>query len=138
MNSEELNAQFEQLLKKHLETVRKEALETVEMTFTVMCGEVPFDVLCENMDKPQTQGKKSRKAGRRRSPDEIAALGERLYKVVCARPGEGIAALAVDLCLLARELNRPMTRLKRDGRVRSVGQRHQTRYFPITAATQPA
>jgi hypothetical protein len=29
-----------------------------------------------------------------------------------------------------RELNRQMTALKRSGRVRSVGQRHQMRYYP--------
>jgi hypothetical protein len=31
----------------------------------------------------------------------------------------------------AQEVNRPMLRLKDGGRVRSVGQRHATRYFPM-------
>jgi hypothetical protein len=31
----------------------------------------------------------------------------------------------------ARKLYRPMRQLKRAGRVRSVGTRHATRYFPV-------
>jgi hypothetical protein len=37
---------------------------------------------------------------------------------------------ASELEMSVRELNRPMSRLKREGRVRSVGQRHLMRYFP--------
>ena len=36
----------------------------------------------------------------------------------------------------ARELNRPMLRLKQVGRVRSVGTRHATRYFPMAREGQ--
>jgi hypothetical protein len=34
----------------------------------------------------------------------------------------------------AQELNQPMLRLKRAGRIRSVGTRHATRYFPMASA----
>ena len=37
-----------------------------------------------------------------------------------------------DLGVSARELQRPMTQLREAGRVRSVGQRHLTRYYPRT------
>ncbi len=60
----------------------------------------------------------------------MAALGERLHEAVCAQPGETMSVLGPALGKSRRELNRPMTALKRSGRVRSVGQRHQTRYYP--------
>ncbi len=43
-----------------------------------------------------------------------------------------MAVLAPAVGATPRELHRPMATLKRDGRVRSVGQRHQTRYYPTT------
>ena len=41
-----------------------------------------------------------------------------------------MVALAEKLDVDARTLQRPMARLKSVGRVRSVGQRHLTRYYP--------
>jgi hypothetical protein len=67
--------------------------------------------------------------------DEVSAVAERLYRAVCAHPGESMAVLADELGAPARELHRPMALLKQAGRVRSVGQRHQTRYFPRTGAS---
>lgn len=74
-------------------------------------------------------------ARQRRAPDEIAAVSEQLYQAVCERPGETMAVLARELGASPRELKRPMKRLKRSGRVRSVGERHHTRYFPIAEET---
>jgi hypothetical protein len=70
-------------------------------------------------------------SSKRRAPEEIAALGERLYQAVCAKPGETMTVLMADVGGSARELQRPMALLKRAGRVRSVGARHLTRYFPM-------
>jgi hypothetical protein len=36
----------------------------------------------------------------------------------------------------ARELNRPVSLLKRAGRIRSVGTRHATRYLPMAREAQ--
>jgi len=63
----------------------------------------------------------------------MAALGERLHEAVCAHPGETMSVLAPEVGKTARELQRPMMALKRAGRVRSVGQRHLTRYYPAVA-----
>jgi len=75
-------------------------------------------------------------SGVRRAPDEIGALGERLYAAVCRMPGETMTVLAPVVGATARELHRPMTRLKRANRVRSVGTRHATRYFPMASEGQ--
>ncbi len=118
-SSEELSFQVEQLVKKHLEAIRMQALETVEMAFTAVCGgivelrEVPEKTSCKQPEGP-------RKTRRRRSPEEVAALGERLYEATCAQPGEKMAVLAEIVGASARELHRPMMLLKRNDRVRSV------------------
>lgn len=57
-------------------------------------------------------------------------LGERLFAAVCTQPGETMAVLAPKLGSSPRELHRPMAVLKEAGRVRSVGQRSHTRYYP--------
>jgi hypothetical protein len=49
----------------------------------------------------------------------LAAVAERIYQAVCAKPGETMLVLAADLGASARELHRPMALLKRTGRVRS-------------------
>lgn len=63
-------------------------------------------------------------------PEEVAQLGARLLELVRARPGESMVTFAAELEMGVRDLQRPMSLLKRDGRVRSVGQRQQMRYFP--------
>ena len=40
--------------------------------------------------------------------------------------------LAAQLGVVSRELERPMTHLKLDRRVRSVGRYQSTRYFPLS------
>lgn len=86
----------------------------------------------------KTRKKNKGAAGRRRDPAEVSALAEQLYAVVCANPGEAMVVFATQLGATVRELHRPMANLKRTGRVRSVGERHRTRYFPGLAATTEA
>jgi hypothetical protein len=44
-----------------------------------------------------------------------------------------MVALAEKMGAEARVLQRPMARLRSTGRVRSLGQRHLTRYYPAVA-----
>ena len=73
-----------------------------------------------------------RAPGNRSPPDDVAALAERLYAAVCANPGAAMPKLASLLDTSPRALNRPAIQLRRAGRLRSVGQRQGTRYFPMT------
>jgi predicted transcriptional regulator len=66
-----------------------------------------------------------------RSPEELARLEEQLYAAVCETPGETMIVLAARLGMPSRRLEVPIKRLKRAGRVRSVGQRNGARYFPM-------
>lgn len=68
---------------------------------------------------------------RRRTPDEIEALSERLYEAICRHPGETMSVFAGAVGVTANELRRPSTVLRREGRVRTVGKRYGTRYFPM-------
>lgn len=67
---------------------------------------------------------------RRRSADEIAELKKRLLAVVCTRPGESMTTFSEELGLSVRSLQRPMSKLRAEGRVRCVGERNMARYFP--------
>lgn len=119
-----LSEQIEQLVREHIASTQRAAAEAVERAFTSSSAQA---------SRSSAARSSGRARGRRRGPEEIAALGERLYAAVSAEPGETMAVLAPAVGARPRDLHRPMTVLKRAGRVRSVGERHQTRYYPITA-----
>lgn len=58
-------------------------------------------------------------------------MTERLYEEIVRQPGEGMRVLSEALGAPIRHLERPMVRLREDGRVQSVGQRRRMRYFPV-------
>ena len=117
---EHLEKQIEHLVADHLAAVRAAAKSAVDRAAS------------RATPSSKTPRTRRRRGNGRRTPEEVAALGERLYEAVVAHPGETMRVLAPQVGATPRELHRPMTRLKWAGRVRSVGQRHQTRYFPMT------
>lgn len=120
---EQLETQIEQLVAAHLAAVRAAAGAAVERAFGTPAA-----------PGPKAMRPRGSSPNGRRTPEEIKALGDRLYEAVCADAGQTMTVLAPRLGAMPSELQRPMTRLKRAGRVRSVGQRHQTRYFPMAGA----
>ena len=118
--NETLSEQIEQLLRAHIEATRREASEAVTRAFASAFA----------APRASTAPRPTRTTGRRRGAAALSALGERLSEAVRTRPGETMALLAPELGCSPRELHRPMAALKHAGRVRSVGQRHQTRYYP--------
>ena len=123
-SNQELGERIEQLVQQHIEASRQSAKQAVERAFA-RATNVPART------RPRHQVKAS--SDKRRTPDEIAALGERFYQAVCAKPGETMTVLAADVGATAGELNRSMTQLKRAGRVRTAGARNHTRYFPMVS-----
>lgn len=123
VSNQDLGERIERLVQEHIVASRRAAQQAVERAFASAAG------------KPARMGVprpiKSAAGSKRRAPEEIAALGERLYQAVCAKPGETMTVLMADVGASARELQRPMALLKRAGRVRRVGARHLTRYFPM-------
>jgi hypothetical protein len=116
------------LVRAHIEATQREAAAAVARAFSAASA----------APRARAVRRPSRTAGRRRVPAELSVLGERLYAAVCAQPGETMAVLAPELGSSPRELHRPMAALKRSGRVRNVGQRRHTRYYPTVARSARA
>jgi hypothetical protein len=116
---EQLEKQIERLIREHIAACRLKAAQAVERAFA------------SATPRAMRTSSGSRTVSRRRASDEISALGDRLYQAVCAQPGSVMATLAPVVGATARELNLPARLLKRMGRVRSVGERQATRYFPM-------
>lgn len=70
-------------------------------------------------------------ASPRRSSAEIAALEKRFLDAVWATPGETMSVLAPRVDSSPSALQVPVVRLKAAGRIKTVGARQFTRYFPI-------
>jgi len=124
ITSQELGQRIERLVQEHIAASRKAAQDALERAFA-SARSVPVSA--------GPRRARSSPGGKRASAD-IAVLGERFYKAVCARPGETMTVLAADVGASAKELHRSVTLLRRAGRVRAVGKRHLTRYFPMANA----
>ena len=129
MNPQDLCNGIEHLVQAHIAATRAAAQAAVERAFAP-----PVAAVAKR--SPSESAGARRRSGVRRAPDEISMLGERLYEAVCKMPGETMTVLAPVIGTTARELNRPMVLLKRAERVRSVGTRHATRYFPMAREAQ--
>ena len=125
-SNEELAHRIEQLIQEHIAASRRCAQEAIARGFGV----------ASSAARREHEPKRTRvSTGKKRQSSDIAALGQRFYAAVCAKPGETMTVLAAEVGASARELNRPMTLLRRAGRVRAVGSRHLTRYFPMNGAS---
>lgn len=129
---EELTSQIEELVHLYLADGRRAAEKAVERAFGTMPARRSGK---QRAPKASPSNGTSR---RRRTPDEVSALGEQLYELVLEHPGEAMTKFAAELGVPVRELHRPMSALKQDGRVRSVGRRQAMRYFPGAAGRGPA
>lgn len=117
----DLETAIERLVREHVEALHTAATSAVERAFS--------NARSSGLRAAPTT---RRASGNRRASDEVAALAEQLYAAVCANPGTGMTKLASLLGTSPRVLNRPALQLRRTGRLRSVGQRQATRYFPMT------
>jgi len=126
MNHGDLAEGIEHLVREYISTIRMAAQGAVEraVAASVDGGAAPSA-------KKRPSAAPSARPGPRRPSNEIGALSERFYEALCRSPGETMTVLAPIVGATARDLNRPMLVLKRAGRIRSVGTRHATRYFPM-------
>jgi predicted transcriptional regulator len=84
----------------------------------------------------EKKGKGRKKQANRRSKKEIAELGERFYEVLCDNPGETMAMLASLTGSTSAELSLPVSKLKQAKRIKSTGERAETRYYPVPYEVQ--
>jgi hypothetical protein len=124
----ELEKQIEQMVAAHVAALRKAAQGAVERAFAAASAESPPAVTAS---RPRAV----RAAGKRRAKSELSALGERFFEVLRRKPGETMGVLAAELGASPVELHRAVARLREAGRVRTVGERSQMRYFPLSGST---
>lgn len=122
----DLAEQIEQLVRNHIEATRKAAAAAIERVFLAAPSASESPVSAASRRKPRA------KAAPRRAVEDVLALAEQFYAVLCCAPGETMTTLAPQVGASPRALHVAVARLKRAGRVRSVGQRQHTRYFPMT------
>jgi hypothetical protein len=126
MSHGDLAQGVERLVGEYISTIRIAVAGAVDRAVAArVCGGSPV---------PSAKGRQQSatpRQGKRRGGEEIGALGERFYEALCGAPGETMTVLAPVVGSTARELSRPVSLLKRAGRIRSVGTKHSTRYFPM-------
>ena len=91
---DELGEKIEKLVEEHIAASRQAAESAVKRGF----ASAPRARRVEGRRRGPKKGRK------RRTPEEIAALGEQFYQAVCARPGETMSVLSADLGATSREL----------------------------------
>jgi hypothetical protein len=131
-NPQDLCNRIEHLVEEYISATRAAAQAALNRAFATG---TTATVRSSRSTTPGPASSRSR-TGARRVVDEIGALSEGLYEAVCRMPGETMTVIAPVVGATARELNRPMLRLKQAGRVRSVGTRSATRYFPMARDAQ--
>lgn len=128
----DLAKQIEDLVRQHIDALRASAATAVARAFTAA---PPASARAGTQPRP-AHARPRRKASPRRASEELVALGEQFYAVLCQRPGETMTTLAPQVGVAPRVLQVAVARLRRDGRVRVIGKKQQTRYYPM--ATSPA
>jgi hypothetical protein len=121
-----LSREIERVIQEHFATSRRVLEIVLERAF----GRAFHARVKQGAIEEGLSGGKRRRRGRA----ALMATAEQLFDAVRGQPGESITALAGALGLSAGELTRPMALLKASVRVRTVGQRHLTRYFPMADA----
>ena len=125
----ELAGAIESLLASYMDDVRAAAEQAVARALARQGQELGRR--SSNAPVRQSLGSKSHSSRRSAAALDDACLA--LCDLVRARPGSSMAELAENLTLSVRELQRPMAKLRKEGRVRTIGQRHLMRYFPAVA-----
>jgi predicted amidophosphoribosyltransferase len=131
-STENFEERIEQLVREHILAIRARAEAAVARGFAESAAR------SSRLAAPQTKLSVPRPASRRRTTEQVADLAERLCAAVHAAPGETMLRLAPQVGATPGELSIAATRLRQQGRVRTVGQRQHTRYFPTAPASARA
>jgi predicted O-methyltransferase YrrM len=127
---EQLANAIEALVASYLDEIHQAAQQAIERSLS-------RSVQAQRSAKSTVRRPPSpRLATKRRTAAELDETCEKLCALVRARPGESIVTLGEAMGASAGTLQRPMAKLRAEGRVRSVGERHLMRYFP--AVVRPA
>lgn len=118
---------MEALIRQQVAAYEAQLRETLARTLTAKAGGAT-----RRTKRCKTASKSRRAHAPRRTPEALDALGEDFIAAVESAPGETMLTLAPQLGLSAEELERPVARLKKAGRLKTVGERSRMRYYPLT------
>jgi hypothetical protein len=124
-NPQQLAHAIEALVASYVDEMRRVAHGALDQAFAGRSASTRRAPRSRAGDQPEEAD-----GAKRRSSAELAEVRELLYELVCARPGEAMPVFAEEIGLPLRALQRPMSKLKAEGRVRCVGERNLARYFP--------
>jgi len=126
----DLAKQIEDLVRQQVDALRVTAAAAVTRAFAAVPRHEP--------ERASKVARQRAKPSPRRAPEELVALGERFYTVLCRHPGETMTTLAPEVGVAPRVLQVAVARLRRDGRVRVIGQKQQARYYPMVTSPSAA
>jgi len=121
----ELADAIESLVASYMDSVRDAAQQAVGRAIAK-----PVARRRRSSSGARTTSATSRPTTARRTTTKLEEVCDALCERVCAQPGASMVELAEQMDADARSLRGPMAKLRAAGRVRSVGQRHLTRYYP--------
>ena len=71
-----------------------------------------------------------RRAGEKRTPQELNQITEQIFGYIKANAGQGVEQMAKALATSTKELTLPIRKLLSEKKISSKGQKRATRYFP--------
>lgn len=128
----QLEQHIDDLVRGVLSGARQVALSAVAEAFARNEGELLGDRLGQQTARPskKKRGARARRPAKKRSPEELATLGERLCAEICKKPGETMTYYAERLSTTPVKLGVPVRRLVEEDRVHAIGDRNQRKYYP--------
>ena len=128
-NEQKLEQQIESAVGEYLRASKAIAERAVQRVFASAVTPPARAASASERSKPTTRRI-------RRSAAEIAALDAKLIAAVRTHPGETMKTLASHVGVSPAELQMTVSRLKREGGLRVVGNRQFSRYFSATDTSQ--
>lgn len=131
---EQIHEEIALVVERIIRASKSSAIAALELSFTQM-GQQAIQSPTVQAIQPRQSEVKARKQTKQtkppRSNEEIAELSERLLKVVQDNPGQPMTILAPQLGLKPIQLKVPAARLKATKKIKTIGERTKTCYFPV-------
>ena len=128
---EQIKEEMTLAVERIVRVCKSATIRALELSFTQI-GNQPLKLPTVKPIKTNQPTSKNRKqSSPSRSSEEIATLSAKFLTVVQDNPGQLMSTLAPKLGLKANQLRVPATRLKATKKIKTIGNRSSTRYFPV-------
>lgn len=128
---EQIQEEMALAMERIVRVCKSAAITALEFSFTKI-GNQPLKLpTVQPIQANQSTSKNRKQASPSRSREEIAALSAKFLAVVQENPGQQMSTLAPKLGLKPNQLRVPATRLKATKKIKTIGERSSTRYFPV-------